>query len=56
MENETGEKYKIELSVTEMHLLISAIAKKVDWGFDCIDEARQYVELYDKLKETVEKK
>ena len=56
MTNESGEKYKIELSRRKIRAIQYLIIKKIEYGCDDMTEARDYVEIYDKLEKTVERK
>ena len=56
MTNETGEKYKIELSMREIRDIQYLIFKRIEYGCDTIGEARDFLEIHDKLEKTVERK
>ena len=56
MTNKTGEKYKIELSKSEIRDIQYLIFKRIEYGCDNVDEARDFLEIYDKLEKIVERK
>ena len=56
MTNESGEKYKIELSKREIRDIQYLIFKRIEYGCDTIGEARDFLEIHDKLEKTVERK
>lgn len=56
MTNETVEKYKIELSRSEIREIQHLIFKKISFGCDSVGEARDFIEIYDKLEKTVKRK
>lgn len=56
MTNETGEKYKIELLRSVIREIQHLIFKKISFGCDSVGEARNFIEIYDKLEGTLERK
>lgn len=55
MTNESVEKYKIELSRSQIREIQHLIFKKISFGCDSVEEARDFIEIYDKLEKTLER-